>query len=406
MDKECPSIPRLNLPLASDHVASSPFFVHPTSDLVPRPPATSLKINHAPSLRQSNTALVPQITPSMIGKNSSSGELPYKKILRGRLGVRTVHEVQCKSSKCSEPPGSQTFRSTMEVLNGRCGSLSARTSKSASSYDTNRVSESATSWYERRSQALCTFSAPLFGFCSSPTDDQTDAAHKTKDTPQLRPHSSGQVLTFPGTGVPVVHARPTTAILVPKKSANSLRGDEMFDNHHGKQLMCKSETPGVKDSSRRNIETSATVSEIASQISMVTQVVSNLTQQIRPQPESMFLFPSLGTHSPSLGHHSSNTKNAIPTLEQAMVELTKGQPLKKFSHTSQRVVVKVLRLNSNAELLIDDELQERVVAIFDGLSPCAPPKRSLISQDDFVPKFVYLHAFIECLHRPRQQVHF
>ena len=96
-----------------------------------------------------------------------------------------------------------------------------------------------------------------------------------------------------------------------------------------------------------------------------------------------------------------------------MTEVTKGQPLKKFSHASQRVAIKVLRVNFNAELLIDNELHERVVAIFDGLSAYCPPKRGLHSQDDFIPKFVQrnnnpsqsiVSLFRIC--QPCQQVHF
>lgn len=395
MEQEFPVIPRLNLAIALDQEAlnaSSLPVVHPPSDLVPRPPAAPLKSNRVPSLRQSNTTLAPQTTPSMISRNSSIGELPYKKILSGRLGVRTRHEAQSKSSTPRELPGSQTFRSTMEVLNGRCGSFSSRTSKSAPISDMNRVSESAASWYERRSQVLSTFSAPLFGFCSSPADGQSGVARKAMGTPRQRPQSSGQALAHRWAGVPVECARPTTTNNVPTSAPPE---DDPFCIQNEKESYRTSQGLKFENGSRlKNQESRPTVSATATQISLVTQVASNFTEKIRLQNESCFLFPSQGITSPSLGQLSNTARNTCPTLEQAMVELTKGQPLKKFSHASQRVAVKIFRLNSNAELLIDDELQERVVAIFDGLSPHVSPKQSLPLQDDFVPKFVQIHAFI------------
>jgi hypothetical protein len=121
-------IPRLNLTSVSHQQALNMTVVQPPSEFIPRPPAAALKISHTPSLRQSNTALIPQLTPAMIGKTSCGSELPYKKILRGRLGVRSHRETQLQPSKPCEPLGSQTFRSTMEVLNSRCGSSSARAS--------------------------------------------------------------------------------------------------------------------------------------------------------------------------------------------------------------------------------------------------------------------------------------
>jgi hypothetical protein len=406
MDKELPVIPRLNLaPALGQEVwtASSLLLMHPPSDLVPRPPAASLKTNHVPSIRQSNTALAPQITPSMISRNASSGELPYKKILRGRLGVRTPRGMQCAPSNPSEPPGSQTFRSTMEVLNGRCGSFSSRTSKSASSSEMNHISDSATSWYERRSQVLSTFSAPLFGFCSSPANNQTGATRQANSNVRLRPQSSGQALIQPWTGVTVECSRPTTSSYFLQNSASTRLDDESLRIENRKLLNYSSQAPSHQapihedGSSLGNPESRASVSATATQISIVTQVASKFTEKIRPQSESCFLFPSQGITSPSLGQLSNNTRSAVPTLEQAMAELTKGQPLKKFSHSSQRVAVKIFRLNSNAELLVDDELQERVVAIFDGLSPYISPKQNVPSEDDFVPKFVSSHVPIVCI---------
>ena len=385
MSEECPIIPRLTLDLSLDH-----HTFPPTPDFIPRPPAAPLKIGLTPSLRQSNTALIPQITPIMIGKNSACLALPYKKILRGRLGVRSHLEIVAhgKSSNPSEPLGSQTFRSTMEVLNGRCGSLTERSSKSASSSEINRASESASSWYERRSQALSAFGAPFFGIFNS-ADGQHRTAEKKTSNDMLRPHSSGEALANPCTaeGPGPLSRRPTTAAAF-KVDGHAQSADHFSTNAVPLNRRRQQPTiePVVTGPCQDNTGPSSNIhsdfnpfSDAATHLS----TASSLPEKTRDRNENSFLFPSQGIVSPS-----TSCPNRTPSLEQAMTEVTKGQPLKKFSHASQRVAIKVLRVNFNAELLIDNELHERVVAIFDGLSAYLPPKRGLHSQDDFIPKFV------------------
>jgi hypothetical protein len=385
------AIPRLNLTSVSHQQALNVLAVQPASEFIPRPPAAAPKISHTPSLRQSHTVLVPQLTPAMIGKTSDGSELPYKKILRGRLGVRSHCETRLKSSNPGEPLGSQTFRSTMEVLNSRCGSSSARASKSASSSEMNRVSESASSWYERRSQALSAFSAPSFGFCATAADEPNRTDEKISSNLQRRPQSSVQPkLSHPWTGASNDHARrPTTSAVQCSRHKQQLGSDS--EANSSKQVLGPSPI----------INADGKVLSGSSAIATQTSAASIDKGKIRERKESFFLFPSENPHSPSIGMPGDSISASNPTLEQATSELIKGRALKKFSHASQRVAIRVMRVNSNAELIIDNELQDRVVAIFDGLSSYVQPKQSLHSQDDFIPKFVeasYFFLFISsCL---------
>jgi hypothetical protein len=281
----------------------------------------------------------------MIGKNLSGSELPYKKMLKGRLGIRTPRDMQQHSNvslKTSELPGSQTFRSTMEILNGRCGSLSARISKSASSSEVHHVSESVSSWYKHRTQAISALSAPSFGFCQ-PVDGENGAAGNIASNVPLRPQSTGQALTRPLTGVSDVPRRPTTTNVI-------------------------NEPKHARDTSG----TLAKLSAVATQLS----TASSFREPNQSAVQAM--------NNPSI-EFSSTSPKTLPTPEQAKAEVTKGQSLKKFSHVSQRAIIKVFRVNPNAELLIDEVLHEKVVSIFDGLSPYSPPKKVLNSEEDFIP---------------------
>jgi hypothetical protein len=139
-----------------------------------------------------------------------------------------------------------------------------------------------------------------------------------------------------------------------------------------------------------NLDSLCTSSEIATRAS----ATSSTKGKVKEQNETVFLFPSQALHTSSIAISGESINVPSPSLEQAISELTKGHSLKKFSHLSQRVAIKVMRVNSNAELLIDDKLCERVVAIFDGLSPYVPPKQSLHSQDDFVPRFVQVFCLL------------
>jgi len=371
MSKEVPLVPKLNLASALRPQTSNPLVTQPPSDFVPKPPSAQSKTSFTPSLRQSNTALIPQSTPIMIGKNSSCSELPYKKMLRGRLGVRTPREVQqhsIVSSKSSDLPGSQTFRSTMEVLNSRCGSFSARTSKSASSSESHRVSDSVASWFEHRTQAISAFGAPLFGFCKVPH----------------RPQSTGHGLTKPLTGISDVRRRPTTSTAA-SGSANTRSepaADAVISSRHNQQLACNQEAKGFYNNIG-SVEKSIPTSEHGTLAKLSAGVTHLSTVSSFREPNHI----AVQELNNPLGL-SSGSPNSLPTPEQARAEVTKGQPLKKFSHVSQRAAIKVFRVNSNAELLIDEVLYEKVVSIFDGLSPFSPPKRSLNSEEDFVPKWV------------------
>ncbi len=369
MSLEHPVIPRLNLSAAYNLQASA---IQPLTDFTPRPPAAPPKTNHAPSLRQSNTALVPQVTPVMIGKSSDCSDLSYKKILRGRLGVRTHREKQFHPSTPCQPLGSETFRSTMAVLNSRCSSSSARTSKSASSSETNLVSESTLSWFERRSQAISAFGAPLFGFCTT-AQEQFENTDKVQKNLRLRPQSSGQAHARPWTGTSNPHAnRPTTVAAIDGSfnAAKDIPTEAVQRSQLKPQLSCESEVNVLKSSHCLSPNMNPNLNDFSASSAVATQLseLSSSKEKYRERRESVF--------------------NALnPTLDQAISELTKGHPLKKFSHASQRVAVKVMRVNSNAELLVDDELHDRVVAIFDGLSSYVEPKHDMHSQDDFVPKF-------------------
>lgn len=392
MSKAYPIVPRLNLTSASDDPASNVTVSLP-ADFIPRPPAAPPKSSNIPSLRQSNTALVPQITPAMIGQTSDCSHLSYKKILRGRLGVRTHPETHRQPSKPCQPVGSQTFRSTMEVLNSRCGYLSARTSASASSSEMNRVSESASSMYERRSQALSAFGAPFYGFCATP-NEQNGISDRVSSHMRLRPQSSGQHLIRPWTGAPYNLAqRPTTGaskVDVVSNSDGEIRREGLLHSQHKHQFDSKTEV----NSSKQNICSSPVINPnlnslcTSSEIATRASATSSTKGKVKEQNEPVFLFPSQGLRASSIVISGDSINVPSPSLEQAISELTKGHSLKKFSHVSQRVAIKVMRVNSNAELLIDDKLCERVVAIFDGLSLYVPPKQSLNSPDDFVPRFV------------------
>ena len=322
----------------------------------------------------------------MIGKNSSCSELPYKKMLRGRLGVRTPREVQqhsIVSSKSSDLPGSQTFRSTMEVLNSRCGSFSARTSKSASSSESHRVSDSVASWFEHRTQAISAFGAPLFGFCH-PVDEQNGSAENIAGKVPHRPQSTGHGLTKPLTGISDVRRRPTTstAAIGSANTRSEPAADAVISGRNNQQLACNQEAKGFYNNIG-SVEKSIPTSEHGTLAKLSAGITHLSTVSSFREPNHI----AVQELNNPLGL-SSGSPNSLPTPEQARAQVTKGQPLKKFSHVSQRAAIKVFRVNSNAELLIDEVLYEKVVSIFDGLSPFSPPKRSLNSEEDFVPKWV------------------
>jgi hypothetical protein len=394
MSRDTPLIPRIDWKSVLDQQGSLVLGAQESTDCIPKPPSVPLKTNHAPSLRQSNTALIPQRTPAMTGKNSSLFDLTYKQVLKGRLGVRTARETQ-QSSNPAETSGSQSFRSTYEVLNNRCGSFSAKVSDYSTRSETNQMSQSALSWYERRAQTLSMFDAPLFGFSSS-HEDQTYGVTNITSSVKLRPYSSGQVASRPLAVAPPKQPRPTTAIVI-GDSINSCNHPPVFSassKQHKEELTSNPQAQCFQEStnSPRTCKVSTPCSSLKAKTQKNATTVSSFGQPCgelnpkfrRPSSQSIYS-PAVG-----LSVDSIDTQILLPTLEQAMTELIKGHSLKKFSHASQRVTYKLCRINSNAELLVDDQFVERVVAIVDGLSDYSVSKQSVLTQDDFVPKFVQI----------------